>query len=314
VLAAIKPAFAFFSTPASEQPIVVSGAPVSSLPNSAAMASAANSGIDEEMPTIKDFPDIQVAAALVKELGSDKPMFAYHAAARWPLASITKLMTAVVALETLGPATLVKVTPDAVATEGESGNLKAGEKYSVIDLVRIMLTVSSNDAAIALAQAYDQKELGPDAYTAEINKTSAFIGAMRQKARDLGMNGTIYGDPSGLSVINQSIITDLETLINYISTSNPEILRMTTKKENVALERNSMTKRTYININEFAGQTDFLGGKTGFTDDASGNLASLFKYNGKQYLIIVFGTDDRFGATRRLYNWIKEVKAPAIVP
>lgn len=313
LLAAVRPAMALFASSPDAGATQASPVVVSAVPVSVGLASAATAGgIDDAMPTIQDFPDVHVTAALVKELGAEQPLFVYHPSARWPLASVSKLMTALVALDNLGPATILTVSQGAVDTEGAAGGLKAGEKYSVIDLVRAMLTVSSNDAAIVLAQAYDKKQLGNDAFDAAINKTALFTAAMQQKARDLGMSETYYGDPSGLSVVNQSIITDLESLTNYIVANHPEIFEITRRKENVVLERRSNTRRTILSINEFAGQSDFFGGKTGKTDEAGGNLLSLFKYNGKEYLIIVFGTEgteDRFSDTKKLYEWVKTSQA-----
>ena len=305
IVLAVKPALALFNTPPEFLPVQAS-APVT--PAGAGLASAVMTGLDDPMPTINDFPDLRVTAALVKELGASKPLFVYHPTARWPLASVSKLMTAVVALDDLGPATILTVSQSAVDTEGVAGGLKAGEKYSVIDLVRALLTVSSNDAAMVLAEAYDAKHLDKEAYERAINKTALFTAAMQQKARDLGMSETYYGDPSGLSVVNQSIITDLEALTNHIVVSHPELLEITRKKENKVLERRTMTWHILPNINQLAGQADFLGGKTGETEEAGGNLLSLFKYNGKQYLIIVLGTESaasRFTETTKLYEWVK---------
>lgn len=313
LLAAVRPAMALFS-PSSNvdtiQSVTIAAMP-SSVPVGLASVATAG-GLDEAMPNIQDFPDVRLTAALVKELGAKQPLFVYHPSARWPLASVSKLMTAVVALDTFGPATILTVSQEAVDTEGLAGGLKAGEKYSVIDLVRAMLTVSSNDAAIVLARAYDKKQLGTEVFDAALNKTALFTAAMQQKAHDLGMFETYYGDPSGLSVVNQSIITDLELLTNYIVVNHPEIFEITRRKENVILERRSNTRRTIVSINEFAGQPDFLGGKTGRTDEAGGNLLSLFRYSGKEYLIIVFGTEgteDRFSDTIKLYDWIKKSQA-----
>jgi len=61
----------------------------------------------------------------------------------------------------------------------------------------------------------------------------------------------------------------------------------------------------FSNINHFAGQADFLGGKTGYTDDAGGNLLSLFSYQKRPVLVLVMGASDRFGETRRLLQWFK---------
>jgi len=308
IILAVRPAFALFSNGDEEkQTIVVTAGEHQT--GVAGLASAAMVGLDDALPTTANFPDIHVVAAMAKELGGENPFFVYRSNARWPLASVTKLMTAVVALETLGPATILDVPKEAVETDGVSGNLRAGDKYSVIDLVRAMLTVSSNDAAMALAQGYDKKQLGKAEYDLAVNQVAAFTAMMQEKARSLGMSETYYGDPSGLSVINQSVITDLENLVNYIDANHPEIFEITSKKETTILERRSMTRRTLLNINEYAGQADFVGGKTGFIDASSGNLLSIFKYEGKKYLIIVLGTVDRFGETTKIYEWIKEMIA-----
>lgn len=277
-------------------------------------ASAANTLIDDELPQHLGLPELSVTAALVSKLGDQKPLFAYRLDSRWPLASVTKLLTAVVAYDALSPGQIITISPEAVATEGEAGGLSAGERYSVSDLVKAMLTVSSNDAAMALAQAYDKKQLGESEYVAAINKTALFTDLMQQRARDLGMYDTYFGDPSGLSVINQSTLGDVAVLVEYLARQHPEILSITTKREQTILERKSMTRRTLLNINKFAGRSDFLGGKTGYTDEAGGNLVSLFSYQGSRYLIIVLGTTDRFGETEKLFSWLSQRLSVSALP
>jgi D-alanyl-D-alanine carboxypeptidase len=306
----IQPASAFFSSLGDESEVV--RATTGGYPDPAsALASASSSGLDEALPTGGSFPAVSLTAAVAKELGSPTALFSYRTNARWPLASVTKLMTSVVALETLGPATILTIPQSAIDTEGVSGGMKAGERYAVIDLVRMMLTVSSNDAAIAVAQAYDKRELGEAAYEQTLNKTALFTAAMQEKARLLGMSETYFGDPSGLSVINQSVVRDLEVLMQYIQNTHPILLEVSRATTNKVLERKTMTSRSLTNINtRFAGTPEFVGGKTGFIDESSGNLLSLFKYNGKQYLIIVLGAEDREGETAKIFEWVKEQVAP----
>ncbi len=316
LLAAVKPALALLNRPDDSQQTTVislaSPAAGASAENQGLASAATTTGFDDALPTDKRLADLQVTAALVQELGAPAPLFAYRANARWPLASVTKLTTAAVALDALGPAAIITISPEAVATEGQAGNLKVDERYSVIDLVRMMLTVSSNDAAIALAEAYDKKQLGSEAYEQELNKTALFTKAMQEKARAIGMPETYYGDPSGLSVVNQSVVTDLNTLLNYVAANHPEILTITRSKTNTVARRNKsgtiVERYSVTNINKLAGQADFLGGKTGETDEAGGNLISLFSYNGKKYVIIVLGASDaqsRFTETEKLYDWLK---------
>ena len=83
-----------------------------------------------------------------------------------------------------------------------------------------------------------------------------------------------------------------------------ELLAITRESEVEITEKTSTLKRKLVAINQFAGSEEFLGGKTGFTDEASGNLVSLFRLHDRPFLIIVFGTDDRFGETARIRDWL----------
>lgn len=238
-------------------------------------------------------PAMRVQSAVVKLLQPDFNFYLLNQSGRWPLASLTKLMTAVVALEELDRNKIVKISPAAVAAEGPAGNLEVDEEYTVFDLLRAMLVVSSNDAAQAIAEFYGL----PD-----------FISAMNKKALALGMRETNFADATGLSFLNQSNAEDLSKLAKYIYNQHPEILEITKGKSVKIMDFSKNKVTELLNINNFAfnGHPDFLGGKTGFTDQAGGNLLSIFDYNGKKVLVIVLGTEDRFGETEKLYNWVKE--------
>ncbi|MDO8584781.1 MAG: serine hydrolase [bacterium] len=210
---------------------------------------------------------------------------------RHPLASLTKLMTGVVALENIGMEKTITITDEDVRAEGDAAGLKAGETFSVRDLVAAMILSSSNDAADALARFYG---------------TSLFVNAMQQKANDIGMTNTSFFDPSGLSSLNQSTAENVASLVRYIREYYPEIFTLSRSKEQTILEQTAKTPRVIKSINEFAGDPQFLGGKTGYTPEAHGNLVSLFSAGEKTLLIIVLGTDDRFGETRALGKWAKE--------
>lgn len=296
-------AFVFFSGGENAPSTVTSVAAVGVTDEGVA---SANVQFYDPLPSAEGLPDIYVTSALVKELGAQQSIFSYRPRARWPIASITKLLTAVVAYEKMEPGFLVTISQTASETEGTAGDLRQGEKYSVNDLVKAMLTVSSNDAAVALAEAYDRRELGEEKFAKALNRTALFTTALSEKAQQLGMHDTYFGDVVGLSLINQAVVGDLAILMQYISVNHPEILEVTAKRETTILERNKLVRKKLVNINQFAGQKEFLGGKTGFTDDAGQNLVSLFSYNGKKYLIVVLGTEDRFGETEKLYQWLKQ--------
>ncbi len=235
-------------------------------------------------------PVLKVKIALAIDLESNTALFELNNQSRWPIASLTKLMTAVITLENVGKDKLIPVSERAFNTEGTAGNLQPGEVYTASDLIKAMLIVSSNDAASAIAEFYGEANL---------------VAAMQQKAADLGMESN-FAEPTGLSFVNQSSADDLVKLVKYVLASHPELLDITRQKTVELTEVNSGTKKSLTNINAFAGNPEFLGGKTGFIDAAGGNLISLFKYQNHKILIIIFGAEDRFGQTEILYNWIKQ--------
>lgn len=236
-------------------------------------------------------PNIKAAAALIKDLNSGTKLLELNTYKHWPLASLTKLMTTVIALEQIGADKHISMSEEAIATEGVAVGFSPGDVFTVADLVKSMLVVSSNDAAATLAEFYGAEN---------------FFDAMQQKAADLGMSQTSFFDSTGLSFLNQSSIGDLEKLVDYILKNKPEIFNVSRQKETIITETNSKTEKILFNINSFAGADDFLGGKTGFIDEASGNLISIFQYKNRPLLIIILGAGDRVEETKKLYQWVKE--------
>ncbi len=234
-------------------------------------------------------PAVNAQVVYVKLLDSNTELAATESQYQWPIASITKLMTAVVALEKFTSTTTITVTQTAVDTEGDAGALAVNGIYSVRDLIKAMMLVSSNDAASALAEAYGKEK---------------FISAMRRTAANLEMNDTNYSDSTGLSFLNQSTVRDLEKLIVYIRAHHPEILAFTTASQETITDLLTHATTKLNNINYFSSWSQFLGGKTGFITESKGNLISLFNFQGSPLLIIVLGTDDRFKDTEMLYNWV----------
>jgi len=239
----------------------------------------------------QDPPSVQASAALVADLQTGESYFELNRHQQWPLASLTKLMTAVMVMRTGGLNRSLSLTPADFSVGAGTNFFKAGYAYSVNDVLHIMLLLSKNEAAEALANLYGR---------------DTFIAGLNQLAREWGLAATHFADPAGLSIANQSTIDDLEKCILNIRQSYPEIFTITRRQKIFITELNSKKKTLITNINLFAGRNDFLGGKTGYTDDANGNLVSLFSYQKRPILIIVLGTDDRFGETERLFNWFKQ--------
>jgi D-alanyl-D-alanine carboxypeptidase len=233
---------------------------------------------------------LQNAASLVLDVNDGTIFEAANNAKRWPTASITKLMTATVAEDKIDPLTKITITEEMFTVDPSEPTLVVGGTYTAADLTNLMLLPSSNVAAEALASFYGR---------------GIFLDGMNARAAAWGMTNTYFSDPSGVSTANQSTAHDLAQLAMKVYASYPEIFTVTRTVEAYVMDQSSGKKTLIKNINNFAGDADFIGGKTGHTDEAAGNLLSVFRYGGRSIVIIVLGTDDRFGDTRKLYDWFK---------
>lgn len=235
--------------------------------------------------------NLDAQAALIKNLDRDFPVFELNPDKRWPIASLTKLMASVIAAEKIGVDEKAAISKEAVAIDGLTGNFKAGEIFTVADLIKAMMTVSSNDAAAATAEIIGEKE---------------FVDEMQKKTAELKMFNTTFLEPTGLSFVNQSTVSDISKLMAYIYFKQPKIFEISRQKETEIRELNSNRKRKISNINHFAGAPDFLGGKTGYIEEARRNMAAVFDIGGQPILTVVFGANDAFKETERLKNFIEK--------
>jgi len=198
---------------------------------------------------------ISAKAFLVGDLNTGEVIISKNQDQKFPIASISKLMTALVTKEISTEEEITKITKTAIATEGQNGELKLGEKIKISDLLYPLLLESSNDAAEALAEHFDR---------------NSFIAKMNQEAEKLQMTSTSFGDPSGLSSLNQSTPSDLFKLTGYLIQQQPDLFKITTKRSY------SNKKHNWSNISQFLGKNSYLGGKSGYTDPAKQTVISLF--------------------------------------
>jgi len=253
-----------------------------------AQVNGAQSNSDiQETEAIEQRPAVAAGVYLM----SGKQLSGWKTDKRWPIASITKLLSAYVAETLMDSEQSVVMSQRAIDTIGDAGNFQLGEIYPVRDLVKAMLIVSSNDAAGALAQNY-----GEDRFVAEMNVVAA----------SAGMRDSRFVEATGLSVQNQSTVEDLVKLVGYIWEENEDFFRITRKSTDFIIDTNTGQVRQLININEFAGRSDFLGGKTGTLPEADSNLVSVFRVDGfnEPLMIIVLGSKDRFGETQEILQKI----------
>lgn len=236
-------------------------------------------------------PRITAEAALVHLLDDDIPLFYYNTHDIRPLASLTKLLTAVYVIEDIGKNIKIPISKEATDTEGRAGNLESGEVYTAIDLIKIMLLTSSNDAAAAFEEYSGGK--------------ATFAELLNKKAKAIGLSATLVYDGSGLSDLNSGTARDMLTLTRYILQRHPEIFNWTRIQEFLVQPINDVKSKTLYNINNLVKEREFLGGKTGTSEAAKQNLVAIFSYNNYRIVVILLGSQDRETEAVQLLDWIK---------
>lgn len=221
---------------------------------------------------------LEARAAFVWDVNRQEALYTLNEEVQLPLASLTKLMTAIVAVEIIPESSVVTIDEKSLAQEGDSG-LFANERWDVKDLIRFMLVVSSNDGASAVANVAGLfKSRFP---SRESESKKAFVHTMNEKVKEIGLNQTYFINPTGLDA-NEAIgggygsARDVAKLLEYAVISAPEIVDATRYS---AFEFSSLS-----NINHTATNTNssiskvpgLIASKTGFTDLAGGNLVIAF--------------------------------------
>jgi D-alanyl-D-alanine endopeptidase (penicillin-binding protein 7) len=249
-----------------------------------------------------DSLELKSSVALILDQDTDEILFSKNSQAVLPIASLTKLMTAVVVTEAGLPLDEpITITDEDVDTEkGSRSRLKVGTQLRREDMLHLALMSSENRAANALGRSYP-------------GGLGAFVAAMNRKARELGMNDTRYVEPTGLSSRNQSSARDLATLVK--AAHEIQIIRelSTSPEYHVEVDNRSLQFR---NTNGLVKSPEWEIGlqKTGYISEAGRCLVMQAKMAGR-HLIMVFldsaGKYSRIGDAERVRRWIME-SAPGL--
>lgn len=237
-------------------------------------------------------PKVQAKAVLIQSLDDHFPFFHYNTYQTWPIASLSKLFTSVIALENIGKNKKIPITEKAQATEGVAGGLKSGEIYTSEDLLKIMLLTSSNDAATAFEDYLGGNE--------------AFLKLVNKKTAELEMTQTILHDGSGLSDLNESSASDMLKMTKYILEKEPEVFNWTRLNNFLVQPLNDTNSKTINNINPLVNRSDFLGGKTGTSQAAGENLIAIFSLHDYRIVLILLGSPNRLKETENLLKWVEQ--------
>jgi D-alanyl-D-alanine carboxypeptidase len=233
--------------------------------------------------------------------GKEKVLFEKNSQEKLPIASLSKLMTALVVLDNYDLDKEITVSKEAVAQEENFGKLSAGDVLSVKYLLFPLLMESSNDAAYSLANDYPGM------------REKSFVELMNDKALKLGLENTSFINSTGLdpetgTEINLSTAKDLSKLTKKLL-GRPLIWQI------LSTPKYSLYGPELINTNKLLTDSvewkdKIMGGKTGYTDKAGGCLILFLKApQNPEFLIInvILGTKDeasRFEQVKKLVNWL----------
>ncbi|MBI4040167.1 D-alanyl-D-alanine carboxypeptidase [Candidatus Daviesbacteria bacterium] len=236
-------------------------------------------------------PAVTAAGVYVSDLDTGYVFYVKDPDKRVPIASTTKVMTALVAAEYYQPNDVLQVYA-LPPYSGSNMGLKVGEKLTFRSLLYGMMLNSGNDAAYALAQNYP-------------GGVSRFIEAMNEKVSQLGLANTHFDNPAGFDNPNHySSAADLAR-IAAVTYANPQLARVVGTKQTEVASLDKTSVHVLHNLNKLLNIPGVLGIKTGFTPQAKENLIGLKETNKHKILTVVLGSDDRFGETEYLMNWVE---------
>lgn len=231
---------------------------------------------------------VSASAAFLSTVGG-QVLYAKKSNTKLPMASITKVMTALVVIENTSDLNKkVNVSPLAVGIEGSSVYLKAGDTVTVLDLLYALMLSSANDAAVALAINIS-------------GSIDAFVSIMNTKATELGMDSTSFTNPHGLSSDGHyTTARDYGLLMSYA-------IRNTVFKEiSGTVSRNILindVSRPLYNHNRLLHSCEgVISGKTGYTIASGRTLVTVAERNGITLVCVTLNAPDDWNDHKRLYN------------
>ncbi|MEK7174473.1 MAG: L,D-transpeptidase family protein [Patescibacteria group bacterium] len=241
-------------------------------------------------------PEISAKEYLVADLKSNFVLLGKATRESAPIASLTKLVTALAAAEYINLDNTVTIT-DEMLVPTSKPRLVAGENISAFNLLYPLLLESSNEAAIALAANLGQ---------------GRFVALMNDKARSLGMTQTTFVDPSGSGAGNVSTVEDLFALLRSIYNNRSFILQLTTGRLD-----NSVYGRPAFNdlgnFNVFGNYPEFLGGKMGVSESAGETMATIWNViisgETRPLAVVVLGSREAAQDTETLVNHVRATYA-----
>lgn len=273
--------------------LVQSQISANNIPSNPVWESYAVAGIQKRIPLPEDKgvlpPLVSATAALVLDLDSESLLFVKDPNKRVPIASTTKIMTALIALSYFKSEDVLTV-PSQALVPGSNMGLKIGEKLTFRSLLYGMMLNSGNDAAFTIAANFP-------------GGVPSFVGEMNKKALELGLANTHFDNPAGFdSQYHYSSALDLGKIASLVPDSL-QLSRVVATKEVTVVSASQQGVYQLKNLNKLLSLPGVLGIKTGTTPQAKENLVGLVERDGHKILTVILGSNDRFRETEALIDW-----------
>ncbi|MEW6110963.1 MAG: serine hydrolase [Thermodesulfobacteriota bacterium] len=253
-------------------------------------------------------PSIQAKALLCMDCSSNRVLLARNDKEPLPIASITKLMSAMTVLDAMSLDQVVETPKDITEVEPKKVGIQPGDRFTVRDLLHGMLIVSGNDCAEVLARAYPH------------GGRNGFIQAMNKKAAKLGARQSAFFTPSGLDMrvtlgrkdgkileskhLNAASAEEVALIAKHAFEYSA--IRQIVGTKTYAMKTVNQKPRTYrlkSNDRLLFEPVPLAGAKTGFTNKAGKCIVALFNDKAKDYLVVVLNSPQHFKAAEKLYRW-----------
>jgi D-alanyl-D-alanine carboxypeptidase len=253
-------------------------------------------------------PRVQAKALFCVDCSSNKVMLADNVSEPLPIASITKLLTAMVVIDGMDLDKVVEVPNDIAEVEPHKVGIRPGDRFTVSDLLHGMLIESGNDCAEVLARSYGR------------GGRYGFIARMNRRAAELGASRTVIYTPSGLDAKqalgrkegrtleakkwNMATAEDVATIARK-AFSYPLIRKIAGMKTYTMRTQNQVSREYRLASNDklLNKNLPVAGAKTGFTNKAGRCIVALFSDQMKEHVVVVLNSPQHFKAAEKIYRW-----------
>lgn len=236
---------------------------------------------------------LKVGALLVKDITANKVLYEKEASTQSKPASLTKVMTALIAIEQGNLERPITITREMTLVEPTIAGYKVGDVIRLKDLVTAAMVKSDNDAAMAIAIGIGGSE-------------KKFVEMMNAKAKKLGMKNTNFTNPCGFDIRNHySTPSDLLKMTEY-AIKNKYFNEISKKNTHTYYSLNSNKKFYAYTHNRLLGQYEYaVGVKTGYTSKAGPCLIARAQKNGKDCLIVMMNSkEDRWKTAKQIFEQV----------